>query len=56
VGRFRGSGGTFRENLLREPEEKPVPATHAAARLKYDELKNKPGVENETGDIWIKKD
>jgi hypothetical protein len=48
-------GGTFRENLLREPGQKTVPATHAAARFKYKELKKQAGVVDENGDIWIKK-
>jgi hypothetical protein len=33
-----------------------MPATHAAARFKYYELKEKPGVVDQSGDIWIKKE
>jgi hypothetical protein len=44
-------GGTFRENLRREPGAKHAPSTHPAAKFRYDVLKEKYGDEN--GDIHI---
>jgi hypothetical protein len=44
-------GGTFRENLRREPGVKRAPSTHPAAKFRYDVLKEKYGDEN--GDIHI---
>jgi hypothetical protein len=44
-------GGTFRENLRREPGVKRAPLTHPAAHFRYDMLKKKHGDEN--GDIHI---
>jgi hypothetical protein len=44
-------GGTFRENLRREPGVKRPPTTHPAAKFRYDVLKEKYGDEN--GDIHI---
>ena len=44
-------GGTFRENLRREPGVKRAPLTHPAAQYRYDVLKEKYGDEN--GDIRI---
>ncbi len=44
-------GGTFRENLRREPEQKHVPSNHPAYKFKYDNLKEKYADEN--GDITI---
>ena len=44
-------GGTFRENLRREPGVKRAPLTHPAAQFRYDVLEKKYGDEN--GDIHI---
>jgi hypothetical protein len=44
-------GGTFRENLRREPGVKRAPATHPAAKFRYNVLKKKYGDDN--GDIHI---
>jgi hypothetical protein len=46
-------GGTYRENLLREPGHSKVPDSHAAAPFRYDNLKKQDGVVDEHGDIWI---
>ncbi|RDW74808.1 hypothetical protein BP6252_05950 [Coleophoma cylindrospora] len=46
-------GGTFRENLLRQPGQTKVPDSHAGAQFRYDDLKKKEGVVDEKGDIWI---
>jgi len=44
-------GGTFRENLRREPGVKRAPSTHPAAKFSYVVLKEKYGDGN--GDIHI---
>ncbi len=44
-------GGTFRENLRREPGQKHVASNHPAYQFKYDQLKEKYADEN--GDIFI---
>lgn len=44
-------GGTYRENMLREPGQSKVPDGHPAAKFRYAALKEKYGQEN--GDILI---
>jgi hypothetical protein len=44
-------GGTFRENLRREPGTKHAPSSHPSAAFRYDALKEKYADEN--GDIFI---
>lgn len=44
-------GGTFRENLRREPGTKRSVSTHPSAKFRYNVLKEKYGDEN--GDIHI---
>jgi hypothetical protein len=44
-------GGTFRENLRREPGKKCLPSNHRGAQFRYDVLKEKYSDEN--GDIVI---
>ena len=44
-------GGTFRENLRREPGAKRAPESHPSQSYRYDVLKEKFGDEN--GDIFI---
>jgi hypothetical protein len=46
-------GGTFRENLLREPGQKTLPAHHPGAQFRYENLKKQPGVLDAEGDIFI---
>lgn len=46
-------GGTFRENLLREPGQKTLPADHPGAQFRYENLKKQPGVLDAEGDIVI---
>jgi hypothetical protein len=45
-------GGTFRENLRGEKDVKTLPANHPGARFRYEELKERIGVD-EFGDITI---
>jgi hypothetical protein len=45
-------GGTFRENLRREPGAKTLPANHPGARFRYDALKARLGAD-EFGDVTI---
>jgi hypothetical protein len=44
-------GGTFRENLRRQPGQKLLPLNHHAAKYRYDELKKTYA--DEDGDIVI---
>ncbi|KAH8678281.1 luciferase-like domain-containing protein [Xylariales sp. PMI_506] len=46
-------GGTFRENLLREPGQKTMPCDHPATQFRYENLKKQPGTLDEKGDIVI---
>lgn len=46
-------GGTFRENLLREPGQKTIPVDHPGHQYTYENLKSQEGVVDETGDIHI---
>ncbi|RDW63904.1 dimethyl-sulfide monooxygenase-3 [Coleophoma crateriformis] len=48
-------GGTFRENLLREPGTSKMPDCHVAAQFRYENLKKQDGVIDGKGDIWIKR-
>lgn len=48
-------GGTFRENLLREPGASMMPEGHPAHQFTYENLKKQKGVVDEKGDINIKK-
>lgn len=44
-------GGTFRENLRREPGQKVLPSNHPGAQFRYGVLKERYA--NERGDIVI---
>lgn len=45
-------GGTFRENLRREPGKPLAPSTHPAAAFRYSALKEN-GFTDENGDVYI---
>lgn len=46
-------GGTFRENLLREPGQKAMPVDHPAHQYTYENLKKQGGVVDKADDIHI---
>jgi hypothetical protein len=46
-------GGTFRENLLREPGQKTMTVDHPGHQFIYENLKKQEGVIDANGDIHI---
>ena len=48
-------GGTFRENLLRQPGATMMPEGHPAHQFTYENLKKQQGIVDENGDINIKR-
>jgi hypothetical protein len=48
-------GGSFRENLLREPGASLMPEGHPAVQFRYENLKKQKGILDEKGDINIKR-
>ncbi len=49
---YAAPGGTFRENLRREPGKPRAPATHPSAAFRYNALKEQ-GLTDEKGDVYI---